>query len=581
VGKPARIVEPGHEQRFSYDEAGRLTAHTRRFGERDYTTRYEYDPATGQTLAKTLPDGQRLAYRYHDAGHPQAGALAEVLRPGWWGKRRVVVTDLNPADEALLRRTMTLADGSQDRVEFDTAGRLLHAGSDAYGVDDRYAAGARLPMGLTRPGGITLGLSYEEAGRRLGRGGEAASPALQGFLAATQADAASAPAFARNADGAVTDTPTRHYEVNNQGQLTAVFAKSKSSSGQQSLIARYRYNAFGQRIVKTVYAGSGKTVTYFLYDGAQLSAEIDGASGTVIAHYVYVGGRPIARLAGRQIQAVHSDALGAPRAVTSEDGELLWQAPGVGQTPARSAAAPLELHLRAAGQYADPETGLIYTGRRYFDPAAGRFLSADPQADAATPQGVAAPAPTPAPADALASLVRPQDDTGSPGAAAVWQQLSLGAPNVSAAVSAAAAPSGQAQYTIAAMLDAQAQRVGSGAMCSIPGAGWVEAPPRPIPVPTPVPGVRIPPWIRPLPVPIQIVIGILLPSEIGAHPCEIPGSPNYGNCAGGGEPDDNQRKRCQALKDSILNTCRGLKGAKMFRCFKAADTAYRQCMGFE
>jgi hypothetical protein len=41
------------------------------------------------------------------------------------------------------------------------------------------------------------------------------------------------------------------------------------------------------------------------------------------------------------------------------------------------------------------------------------------------------------------------------------------------------------------------------------------------------------------------------------------------------------RKDCEALKQSILNTCASLTGKKQFRCFAAANKAYRQCMGYE
>lgn len=47
------------------------------------------------------------------------------------------------------------------------------------------------------------------------------------------------------------------------------------------------------------------------------------------------------------------------------------------------------------------------------------------------------------------------------------------------------------------------------------------------------------------------------------------------------EEEDKRKKNCQALKDSILNTCFGLTDTKRMACFEAANTAYRQCMGYE
>ncbi|KAB2903109.1 MAG: RHS repeat-associated core domain-containing protein [Burkholderiaceae bacterium] len=37
-------------------------------------------------------------------------------------------------------------------------------------------------------------------------------------------------------------------------------------------------------------------------------------------------------------------------------------------------------------------------------------------------------------------------------------------------------------------------------------------------------------------------------------------------------------KNCEALRQSILNTCEGLSGSSKRRCFAAADESYRQCM---
>jgi uncharacterized protein RhaS with RHS repeats len=56
------------------------------------------------------------------------------------------------------------------------------------------------------------------------------------------------------------------------------------------------------------------------------------------------------------------------------------------------------------------------------------------------------------------------------------------------------------------------------------------------------------------------------------------------SCSLAANPTDeaeDQRKRCQSLKDSILETCARLSGRKKFACFQAADTTFRQCMGWE
>lgn len=63
-----------------------------------------------------------------------------------------------------------------------------------------------------------------------------------------------------------------------------------------------------------------------------------------------------------------------------------------------------------------------------------------------------------------------------------------------------------------------------------------------------------------------------------------------GECDGDSCPTDEpkeddspppDKKNCDALKQSILNTCYGLTGRKRMACFEAANTAWRQCMGYE
>ena len=39
-----------------------------------------------------------------------------------------------------------------------------------------------------------------------------------------------------------------------------------------------------------------------------------------------------------------------------------------------------------------------------------------------------------------------------------------------------------------------------------------------------------------------------------------------------------KEKNCEALKQSILDTCASLTGAKKFACFAAAQKSYEHCM---
>jgi RHS repeat-associated protein len=45
--------------------------------------------------------------------------------------------------------------------------------------------------------------------------------------------------------------------------------------------------------------------------------------------------------------------------------------------------------------------------------------------------------------------------------------------------------------------------------------------------------------------------------------------------------EEKRRRHCQALKDSILETCYGLSPRNRMKCFEAANKSFRQCMGYE
>ena len=79
--------------------------------------------------------------------------------------------------------------------------------------------------------------------------------------------------------------------------------------------------------------------------------------------------------------AIHADHLGTPRVITDAEGKAVWSwslhdDPFGENAPVSSSG--YALHLRFAGQYYDPETGLHYNLQRYYDPTVGRYVTSDP-----------------------------------------------------------------------------------------------------------------------------------------------------------------------------------------------------------
>ena len=148
------------------------------------------------------------------------------------------------------------------------------------------------------------------------------------------------------------------------------------------LLAEYEYNSFGERIKKVVYADSGKRVTYFLYEGHQLSAEIDATDKTPTREQyqqtIYLGHAPVAYLRGTETYVVQSDHLGTPHRVTDSNNQTVWSADYSPYGETTITTEQISFKHRFPGQYFDAETATHYNYFRDYDPATGRYLTSDP-----------------------------------------------------------------------------------------------------------------------------------------------------------------------------------------------------------
>ena len=180
------------------------------------------------------------------------------------------------------------------------------------------------------------------------------------------------------------------------------------------LIARYRYNGFGERIEKDTREGT----VVFHYDRFGRLLSETTAQGTVLRDYLYRGRVPLAQidrgdsgwirspdgklslLGGRRgpdrILYLHTDYEGTPRVATDASGRVVWRWNGNAFGTSRPTGGRIQpadddahsdhsisrpiaaINLRYPGQYYDQETGFFYNGARYYDPKTGRYVSSDP-----------------------------------------------------------------------------------------------------------------------------------------------------------------------------------------------------------
>ena len=78
------------------------------------------------------------------------------------------------------------------------------------------------------------------------------------------------------------------------------------------------------------------------------------------------------------ITYIHNDLLGSPAAATNAAGVVIWREAyrGYGERLKNEAGATAN-KVWYTSRHQDEDTGLVYMGARYYDPALGRFLSAD------------------------------------------------------------------------------------------------------------------------------------------------------------------------------------------------------------
>ena len=158
----------------------------------------------------------------------------------------------DPADR---RTSMTLPNGVVVDYAYDTASQLT---------------GITYRQGATVLGDLTY--QYDAAGNRVTTGGSFARTGLPQALASATYDAASqltqwgGTSLTYDANGNLTSDGTNTYTWNARNQLVAV--------GGPGLSATFQYDAFGNRVGKTVNSAS----TSSLYDGCNVSQELSGAT---------------------------------------------------------------------------------------------------------------------------------------------------------------------------------------------------------------------------------------------------------------------------------------------------------------
>jgi RHS repeat-associated protein len=163
-------------------------------------------------------------------------------------------------------------------------------------------------------------------------------------------------------------TGTTNYTWDFENRLTSVTLPG--SGGTVS----FKYDPFGRRIYKSSSSGT----SIYAYDGDDLTEETS-ATGAIVARYTQGPhiDEPLAMLRSATTSYYQADGLGSITSLTNSSGAVAsnYTYDSFGSIIATSGS--LTNSLRYTGREFDTETNVYYYRARYYDAAAGRFLTED------------------------------------------------------------------------------------------------------------------------------------------------------------------------------------------------------------
>ena len=404
-GRMAKMTDESGNSRFCYNHHGASVRKVQAVtGGPTRTVRHNYD-AAGRVETQILPSGATVRFVRDSQGRVSSvygkptSAAAEVplisqLEYLPFGP----LTTLQFANGRTLSKQYDL-DYGIDRIQDNAASQalVLDFQRDLLGNIEAFSEGQGATLkqrqigydGQNRLTSVSEnsaeleGFAYDATGNRTQqRNSGTAQPYA---YAAGSHRLSSAGSQARNYSAAghtETISDGRQFVYDDHGRLREAWLNG-------TLVAGYRYNGKGERVVK-LHPTDATLNTYFVYDDAGHLIGEYKKTGTRIAEYVWVDDQLVAIYSshdGANYQFVETDHLGTPRVVVHPTKNTViwrWDLSGSAfglhpaiQDPDGNNKA-FVLNLRFPGQYYDSESGLHYNYFRDYDPTTGRYVESDP-----------------------------------------------------------------------------------------------------------------------------------------------------------------------------------------------------------
>ena len=414
--QPATVSYSGasaHAVSYTYDASGNRTAMTDATGSSSFT----YDPF-GELTSTQNGAGQVTGYGYSADGQV-TGITYPLPAAATWATSSTVSYGYDNAD---LLSSVTDFNNHQISVGNNADGltNSLGLGSSGDTITTTYDPTDTPSLVALKNATSTLqSFTYSDApaGTILSETDTPAAPAspatysytAQGRVASMKPGTGTTLSYGFDPSGNLTTLPTGAAGTyDHDSELTSAVLSAATTS--------YSYNADGERLGEsqggtattsaswngagqvTAYSNTAANMTAATYDGNGYRATATTSAGTQTFTwnlvsavpqlimdaknaYIYAGGTTPAEqvsLAAGTITYLSADALGSVRGTVSAAGALTGTASyDAWGNPATAGGLTASTPFGYAGGYTDPD-GLSYLLNRYYDPAAGAFISVDP-----------------------------------------------------------------------------------------------------------------------------------------------------------------------------------------------------------
>jgi RHS repeat-associated protein len=383
-----QVSDPTGTYQFTFDNMGRLTAATTQYAfltGRNFTTSYSYDAASNRT-GFTDPENGATSYVYDTLNR-----LQTLTPPAAF----TATGNFGFSYDALSRRTqMTRPNGLSSNYTYDNLSRLLSVlhqsgpttlDGASYTVDN---AGNRTSKTdklanitsnytydpiyqltqVTQSANTTESYNYDPVGNRLSSLGVSSYTSNTSNELTATSNATYTFDFNGNTHTKTDSTGTNNYTWDFENRLISV-----ALPGTGGTIS-FKYDPWGRRIEKSSSAGT----SIYAYDGYNLIEETN-AAGAAVARYSQAENvdEPLVGLRSGTTSYYEADALGSITSLSNAAGALTqtYTFDSFGNLVATSGS--IVNNFRYTGRELDSETNLYYYRSRYYDPAAGRFVSED------------------------------------------------------------------------------------------------------------------------------------------------------------------------------------------------------------